>query len=405
MEKLKDREFDFGSKLRQESTMERLKRYISWRRTVGGEAVDPEPPDFAPVSINLDLTSACNFSCPHCVDSKIINTGELLRLDDVKHTIDVLRSHGLLSVILLGGGEPTLHRNFEEIVRYIKNRGLELGIVTNGSRLEKVIRITELLGEKDWIRISIDAAREDTFYSLHRPKNHVTLKHILNKARVIKEVNSLVSLGYSFVIVWEGIEMNGKRLAPNTGEIADAVSLAREYSFDFVSFKPFLMRLEDSQKEGLLDNVDKRAEEGIIEDIRFNLQKGKRVLDGEVKVLESVNLRAMMNQEIKEIKRQPKRCHMQFFRTVVSPSGIFHCPAFRGVEKAKIAESDGYASEHKFEETLKTLARSIATFDAEEECKVVACFYHHVNWWLANFIHSGRDISALEQLKDDNFFL
>jgi MoaA/NifB/PqqE/SkfB family radical SAM enzyme len=405
MERFKDREFDFGSKLKQESTIERLKGYISWQRNVRERAGDPGLPTFGPVSINLDLTSACNFSCPHCVDSKIINTGESLRLDDVKHTIDVLHSHGLLSVILLGGGEPTLHRDFEKIVRHIKSRGLGLGIVTNGSRLQKVIRITELLREKDWVRISIDAAREDTFYSLHRPKNHVTLKHILSTSREIKEANPLVSLGYSFVVVWEGIEINGKRLTPNTGEIADAVNLAREYSFDYVSFKPCLMRLEDSQKEGLLDNVDKRAEEKIIEDIRFNLQKGKRFLDGEVKILESVNLRAMMNQEIVEIKRQPKKCHMQFFRTVVSPSGIFHCPAFRGVGKAKIAESDGYVTEHKFEESLQTLARSITAFDAEEECKVVACFYHHVNWWLANFIHSGRDISELEQLKDDNFFL
>lgn len=405
MEKLKDREFDFGSKLKQESTIERLKRYISWQRNVRERAGDPGLPKFGPVSINLDLTSACNFSCAHCVDSKIINTGESLRLDDVKHTINVLHSHGLLSVILLGGGEPTLHRDFEEIVRHIKSRGLELGIVTNGSRLQKVIRITELLREKDWVRISIDAAREDTFYSLHRPKNHVTLKHILSTSREIKEANPRISLGYSFVVVWEGIEINGKRLTSNTGEIADAVSLAREYSFDYVSFKPCLMRLEDSQKEGLLDNVDTRAEEKIIEDIRFNLQKGKRFLDDEVKILESVNLRAMMNQEIVEIKRQPKKCHMQFFRTVVSPSGIFHCPAFRGVKKAKIAERDGYVTEHKFEESLQTLARSITNFDAEEECKVVACFYHHVNWWLANFIHSGRDISELEQLKDDNFFL
>jgi hypothetical protein len=58
----------------------------------------------------------------------------------------------------------------------------------------------------------------------------------------------------------------------------------------------------------------------------------------QVKILESSNLKAMLNQETDRIKRQPKRCHMQFFRTVVTPFGIFHCPAFRGVEEAKIGE-------------------------------------------------------------------
>lgn len=401
MEELKEKEFDFSSKLRQESTIERLKEYILWQR----EPMSRRPPDFGPISINLDLTSSCNFCCPHCVDSKIINTREYLRLEDVKRTIDVLHSHGLLSVILLGGGEPTLHRHFEEIVRYIKDRGLGLGLVTNGSKLGKVERVAQLFREKDWIRISIDAAREDTFKKLHWPKNHVTLDHTLHKAREIKGINPHVSLGYSFVIVWGGIEINGNELTRNTDEIAGAVELAREYSFDFVSFKPCLIRLEDSQKESLLDNVDQKREASIVEEIGINLHKAKGIVDGGIKILESVNLRAMMDGRVSHLKEQPKRCHMQFFRTVVAPSGVFHCPAFRGLEKAKIAGHDGYVTNGKFEESLKAIGRSISTFDAAEECKVVGCFYHHVNWWLENFTNSERDIGEIEAVGDDNFFL
>jgi len=401
MEELRDREFDFSSKLRQESIIKRLREYILWQRN----STHRRPPHFGPISINLDLTSACNFSCPHCVDSKIINAGEYLRLDDIKRTIRVLHSHGLLSVILLGGGEPTLHRNFEEIVGYIKSRGLELGIVTNGSRLDKVAKVTELLGEKDWIRISIDAAKEDTFRKLHWPKNNVTLSRILHGAREIKDINPLVSLGYSFVIVWEGLHINGSELTRNTDEIAEAVKLAGEYSFDFISFKPCLVRLEDSQKESLLDKVERNEEEKILKEIKINLHKAKNIVDERIKILESVNLQAMMDKKVDQLKRQPKRCHMQFFRTVVTPSGIFHCPAFRGVEKAKIAESDGYVTESKFDQSLKSTARSISGFNAEDECNVVGCFYHHVNWWLEKFTNSNRDVADIEKVGDDNFFL
>ena len=44
-------------------------------------------------------------------------------------------------------------------------------------------------------------------------------------------------------------------------------------------------------------------------------------------------------------------------------------------------------------------------FDAEEECRVVACFYHHVNWWVQNFIHSDKNADEIESTEDDNFFL
>ena len=95
---------------------------------------------------------------------------------------------------------------------------------------------------------------------------------------------------------------------------------------------------------------------------------------------------------------------MQFFSTVVTPTGIFHCPAFRGVEKAQIADCNGYAGPVILK-NLRTLTRSLTTFDAAEECKVVACFYHHVNWWVENFQQSGKSIDALPTAEDDNFFL
>lgn len=405
MEELKSREHDFSSKLRQESVIKRLREYISWQRTRETKPGGQRLPHFGPISINLDLTLACNFSCPHCVDSMIINAGKNLRLEDIRKTISLLHSKGLLSVILVGGGEPTLHQDFGRIVTYVKKRRLQLGIVTNGSRLEKIAEVAEQLEKKDWIRISIDAAREETFRVLHQPRTDVALDQILEKASNLKKINPAISLGYSFVIVWEGMEIDGKKLSPNINEIAESVELARKHSFDYVSFKPCLVRLKDSQRESLLDKVNKEEEEEIIEKIKMNLEMARRVAGDQIKILESVNLKAMLNKETDRIKKQPRRCHMQFFRTVVTPSGIFHCPAFRGIERAKIAESVGYIDRSKFDESLRRTAKSISTFDAKEECKVVGCFYHQTNWWLEDFVNSERDVNEMAQIKDDNFFL
>ena len=187
MERMIEREHDFSSKLRQDATLQRLKDYIQWQRMCNTDTAYRGLPLFSPISINLDLTTACNFSCPFCVDSKLINAGKSLTLEEVQKTIDTLHSHGLLSVILIGGGEPTLHKDFEEIVRYLKSKRLQIGIVTNGSRLEKIEAVAEALKEKDWIRISIDAGGEGTFKDLHLPRTQVTLKRILEKAKKVKK--------------------------------------------------------------------------------------------------------------------------------------------------------------------------------------------------------------------------
>ncbi len=405
MEKLEKREHDFGAKLRQKSVIDNLRQYITWERQLRDSGTAPALPPLSPVSINLDLTSACNFRCPHCVDSGIINTGEALDLDTIMQSLDTLRGRGLLSVILIGGGEPTIHPDFEEIVRYCRGQGLQVGIVTNGSRLDRVARIADLLGEGDWVRLSLDAAREDTFRKSHRPGKNVTLGKILADARAVKGLNPSISLGYSYVIVWEGISINGTELCRNIDEIPEAVALAGDYGFDYVSFKPCLLRLDGSLKESLFSRPDKEREDRIIREIRENMDKARAVSDGTVKILESVNLHAMLDRSVHELKRQPKVCHSQFFRTVLAPSGVFHCPAYRGVPKGRIADSDGYRGHEGFLSTHGSLERSIREFDAERECNVIVCFYHHVNWWIERFIESGRSVDELEVVEDNNFFL
>jgi MoaA/NifB/PqqE/SkfB family radical SAM enzyme len=400
----KHKEHDFSLKLRQASVIEDFADYVRWQRSFRNNQADAPAPDMAPVSINLDLTTACNFSCPHCVDSEIINSGRLLRLEDVKKSLDTLKAHGLLSVILLGGGEPTLYRGFGEVVRYSKEIGLQVGIVTNGSKLERVKEVAHLLGKHDWLRLSLDAATQETFDKLHRPKIGVQLNDILENAREIKNQNPDLSLGYSFVIMWEGLEMNGVPIAPNIDEIQQAAELAAAFGFDYISFKPCLIRLPDLHKETLLDSVGRQRQQEIIDAVQKRISETRAAAGDKIKVLESVNLIAMVNHRVHELKNQPQTCHMHIFNSVLAPDGIFHCPAFRGVESAKIADADGYAGEENFLKTLESLRRSIDCFDAQKECDRIACFYNDVNWWIENFITSETPVASLETAEDDNFF-
>ncbi|HNQ86382.1 MAG TPA: radical SAM protein [Deltaproteobacteria bacterium] len=405
MERLEKKEHDFSAKLRQASVIGSLREYITWQRGLRTSSDAAPFPQHGPVSVNLDLTTACNFSCPHCVDSRLLNTGDYIDMDTIKKSLDTLQRNGLRSVILIGGGEPTIHKNFEDIVRFSKDRGLQVGIATNGSRLDKVSSVADVLMEGDWLRISLDAGRESTFFKAHRPRGRLSLESILEGARGIKQLNPTIQTGYSYVIVWGGIVVNGYELTPNIEEMEQAVRNAREYSFDYVSFKPCLLRLEASQKESLFDSPDPEREARIIEEIRNNLSAAEALASREVKILRSVNLEAMLDQKVHELKVQPDVCHSQFFRTVLAPGGIFHCPALRGVELARIGDFMGYKGKANLDFTQARLEHSIRSFNARLECSMVVCFYHHVNWWIENFIQSGSDVREIPTVRDNNFFL
>ncbi len=404
MQPLRDTQHDFGSKLCQPSIFPLLKEYVLWRRKLRKGIASP-PPTFSPVSVNLDLTTACNFACPHCVDSGIINTGEQLDTENIKSSIHTLSGRGLRSVILIGGGEPTLHRDISEILLFVKSLGLQVGIVTNGTRLGPIHEVAHCLEEKDWLRLSIDAARQETFDASHRPRTETRLADILRRARDIKQANPAISLGYSFVIVWDGVCLNGSRLQPNVTEMAEAAQLALEHGFDYISFKPCLVRLPHSQKETLLHETDREAEERIREAINSNLEEVRGVAGSSLHISESVNLKALLHNEVVKLKSQPETCHMQYFRTVLAPSGIFHCPAFRGVGSALVGPSTGYAGEEGFLATVGSTAASVDSFDARLECSEVGCFYNHTNHWIEELIHSDDPLEDDHGGKDHNFFL
>ena len=402
---------DFVLKLKQKSTIEPLKNYILWQRMVRNNKKNGNTENtcnllIGPVSINIDITVNCNFSCSHCVDSKILNTGDRFTLDELFSIIKVLSSNGLKSIILIGGGEPVLHPQFESIVRFIKSLRLQLAIVTNGSNISKLINVADCLTEKDWIRFSLDSGTDKTFQLIHNPKNKVKLLEICTGAKRIKEINEKVSIGYSYIIFYEDCNTNGNKLIENVDEIPMAVELAIQSRFDYISFKPCLIKTDSTyNRETLLYNETENRIKIITNKIKQRLFEAKKLSYGRINCIESVNLRAMFANELDQYKTQPQNCHSQIFRQIVTPSGIYHCPAYRGDLKSLITSTDGYISQQKYEETVGKNIEHLFRFDASKECKDIVCFYNRINWWIEDYINSGEDVAAIKAVQDKNLFL
>ena len=104
-----------------------------------------------PYSIHLNPTNKCNFCCSICVCGERDKKMEL-SLRDMKEYVDLFKSDGTKTIILTGGGEPLMHPNIIQIINYIHKQGIELGLVTNGVRLN--ILGVETLNKFTWIRVS-----------------------------------------------------------------------------------------------------------------------------------------------------------------------------------------------------------------------------------------------------------
>ena len=106
-----------------------------------------------PVTLELDLTTACNRACPHCATIKRPPSMEL-SWDLADRLLQTLG--GKTKGLLLAGGEPTISPIFIRVVSEGHASGFEqIAVVTNGSTLQEPHITSAMVEHVSAIRISI----------------------------------------------------------------------------------------------------------------------------------------------------------------------------------------------------------------------------------------------------------
>jgi sulfatase maturation enzyme AslB (radical SAM superfamily) len=390
---------DFTAKLRQPSVRGTVEAYVRWRKDLAKARAsgqpDPKPPEIAPISINLDLTTACNYRCDHCIDWDILNTKHRHDEETLRSSICTMVDRGLRSVILIGGGEPTIYPGFVDFVRFLKDLDLQIAVVSNGSRGDKLLEIAPMLEPKDWVRLSLDSGSNELFRTMHKPvKKSLTLDEICEWIPKIKECNPNFQMGFSYIIVWGGATRDDVEIHENIDEVVMGTQRARDYGFDYISLKPVLERGEEGAE--VMDPDAASQTDETIGRIRAEVDKARALETDSFSVRVSTNLRVLEEGSWKDYTKQPRVCHMQALRQVITPMGTFNCPAHRGVEKARVGAKDGYADVAMADLTNGQLADLMDRFDASHECAQVTCLYNGVNWWLEKMIEDPREAIELE---------
>ncbi len=391
---------DFSDKLCRPGFHEVVRDYIAWRR--GERTTSDWEMGTAPLSINLDLTTACNYACDHCIDWDSLNSPVRHDMHALRDSLSELAKRGMRSVILIGGGEPTLHPEFVEIVRFLKqDLAQQLAIVSNGSRNRIIAKAAKYLTKGDWVRLSLDSGTNDTFIKMHKPKSGISLQDICTSAEEIKATKPEITLGFSFVITWRGSQRDDVAVIPNFQEMEAASHLAHQHGFDYISFKPFLNRTAEGAE--VLNAAQAQQQQSAIEAIKEGLVRSHAT---GIKVLESRNLKVLLDGSWRELTKQPKECHMQALRQVISPLGVFNCPAHRGVARARIGDASAWAAVGGLAAPAAAATGSIIqSFDASCECAEVTCLYNATNHMIQEVIDGDGELPSAPALNNPDFFL
>lgn len=191
--------------------------YSSWYDAILNRDFKP------PVGAGIDLTNACNLKCVWC-NSESFRSGNTLPTSHVKNIIDMLSSWGVKSVCYAGGGEPSLHPDFDKILEYTWRKGLDVGVSTNGTALREK-DISAIINYCRFCGVSVDAGTKKTWEAVKGsdlfPELVETCSLLAHKAR-----NTDLDLTFKMLISPE-----------NQYEIFPAAELAK-----CIGFKNFFMR-------------------------------------------------------------------------------------------------------------------------------------------------------------------
>jgi len=101
---------------------------------------------------SIDLSSSCNLNCAYCyVDNDIegekVPLSRELSIEEYKALISELKNAGAKTINIVGAGEPTVDKNFKNIVEYISSMGIDVLVASNGIAFAESDYLLDFLNE------------------------------------------------------------------------------------------------------------------------------------------------------------------------------------------------------------------------------------------------------------------
>lgn len=143
----------------------------------------------------INITNYCNQNCIFCsVDKKGIDP----TLDEMKKIIDNFYDKNI-KFISLSGGEPTLRKDLFAILKYIKSKGMNIGMITNGQKISDFAYCQSILPYLSSLEISIHSSNEKEYRDISKKGEFKYVSQTLKNLQFLKSKNPCLKISFNIV--------------------------------------------------------------------------------------------------------------------------------------------------------------------------------------------------------------
>lgn len=253
--------------------------------------------------------------------------------------LDDCEQMGIPAIQLTGGGEPSVHKHFEEVLEAVLMRGLDLALVTNGVNLRT--RALDSLCSAKWVRFSVDAGTAQTYCRI-RGVGEAHWRKVWDNIRKLNELRKdtphcELIIGVGFVVTRD-----------NYKEVAQCAELARDAGADNIRISAVFQ----DEGEGYFDSIYTEAKEQCV--------RAKQLATERFKVFD------LFGERIEDLRQETPDysfCGMQNFVTYIGGDlNVYRCCVLAYNEHGKI----GSLQEQRFRDLWESEAKQLKfrTFDA-----------------------------------------
>ena len=100
------------------------------------------------------FTAGCNFRCPYCHNSDLVNGNNLKEVSQEEFFAYLDKRRKILDSVCVSGGEPTLQPDLPSFIKRIKEKGFLVKLDTNGTNFEMLKSLVEQ-NQVDYVAMDI----------------------------------------------------------------------------------------------------------------------------------------------------------------------------------------------------------------------------------------------------------
>lgn len=222
--------------------------------------------DIVPTHVQLIISDLCNQDCHFCAyrmetgfshfdfaENGNKNPKRFIPTAKAREILEDCAALGVGSIEFTGGGEPTVHPDWAEIVHYAQQLGMKTGLVTNGVRLKDHACLEGLT----WLRISLDAGKAETYQRIRRSS---AWNQVMDTLRRVGKLRGPY-VGVGFVVTRE-----------NYRELAESAAIVKAAGIPYIRVSAMFSMDGVEYYAGIEDEIEEqRRQAKALEDATFKV--------------------------------------------------------------------------------------------------------------------------------------